>query len=299
MAYRNGPHLGIFNRDYMKSPSQGGPLDPTSWSGVQLLMVLNGAMFLLAILSGRSGLALFLNEHFRCTLAQVLSGQVWTLLTSVFFHKELFHLLFNMLVLFFFGRTVESDLGKRRFLIYYLIFGVAGSLFSCLLTLGPWFDQPILGASGAIAGVVVFYALTYPKAVIHLFGVLPMPAFVLAAILAGVDLVGLVMDLSNAAAGPQPGIAHGAHLGGMLGGLALFWLPQRTRRSKPAEETRRVRKRRRRVEPAPDFYHDSGRSEEEEARLDMLLAKVSEGGLDALTPHEREFLIEMSKKSPK
>lgn len=293
--------VGIFNRDYMRSPSPGGQINPANWSAVTLIIAINLAVFLLWQVAGDT--ERFLAVHFRCSWTRLSEGYVWTLLTSVFSHKDLFHVAMNLMVLHFFGRRVEDWLGARAFWVFYLVSGAFASFVAAALQLVLW-DSSLLGASGAVTAVLLVSVFREPRTTILLFAVIPLAAWLVAAISVAMDGVGLVTDLLRAEP-PPPGemhVAHGAHLAGAGFGALFYgawmrgwlgWLGLRSGRS--------GRRRRRSANPTSWEFapspRDPGRSVEEEARLDALLRKVSEGGLDSLTPSEREFLITMSKKS--
>jgi membrane associated rhomboid family serine protease len=137
-----------------------------------------------------------------------------TLFTSMFLHGSLFHLLGNMLYLWIFGNNVEDYLGRVRFILVYFIFGL-GAGFTHILT-HPNSQIPMIGASGAIAGVLGAYLLLYPSArVITLvfFSVLPIPA----AIILGIWFVGQLLNV-----GLGGGVAWFAHIGGFLIGMGLI-----------------------------------------------------------------------------
>lgn len=170
-----------------------------------------------------SALGEFMVENFLVSGSHIESGYLWTLVTSAYSHLDLWHIVLNMFVLWSFGVTLERLWGWRKFLIFYLICSVVGSL-------SHWFassvliesDVPALGASGAVCGLLMAFAMSYPKARILVFGIVPMPAIVGVLALFAFDVFGLVQQ----ARGGGAGIGHGAHLGGGLAGLALWalWL---------------------------------------------------------------------------
>ena len=137
-----------------------------------------------------------------------------TLLTSMFLHGSLFHLLGNMLYLWIFGNNVEDYLGPARFVLFYILSGLGASLTHILTH--PNSQIPMIGASGAIAGILGAYLLLYPSArVITLvfFSVLPIPA----AIILGIWFVGQIMNV-----GLGGGVAWFAHIGGFLIGMGII-----------------------------------------------------------------------------
>jgi rhomboid-like protein len=164
----------------------------------------------------------FLVDHFLISWLHLAEGRLWTTLTSAFSHNMLFHLLINVIVLLNFGPPMELVLGRARFLAFYLVAGAVASLshaaVSAFLLGRP--EQPALGASGAIAGVLLLYAFTFPRARVLLFFFVPMPAILAALAFIAIDVWGLMAQLEN---GGLP-IGHGAHLGGALTGMLYFAL---------------------------------------------------------------------------
>ncbi len=164
----------------------------------------------------------FMESHFLVSYASLTGGRPWTLLGSAFSHLWPLHLLVNMFVLNSFGRFLESFLGARFYLAFYLVAGIVGSLCHALVSnfiLGQP-DLPALGASGAIAGLVLLFSLIYPKEKIVLFAIIPVPALVGALAFVVLDLWGVI---AQAEGGGLP-IGHGAHLGGSLTGLLTYFL---------------------------------------------------------------------------
>jgi len=210
--------------------------------------------------------------------------QPWTVITYMFLHAGISHLFWNMLALYFFGPRLEARIGGRRFIGLYLTSGIAGAVAS-LVT--PY--ALIIGASGAVFGVMLGYAHYWPREPIYLFFVLRLEARWLVLLMTGIALWG---GLS----GSGSGIANFAHLGGFAGGfLYLRWIELRS----PA-----VQFRARTAAPAP---RSSGADVERwrRVRLEQLhpinreeyervMAKVQLVGAAALTPDERAFLDRFS-----
>ena len=136
---------------------------------------------------------------------------LWQLVTYIFLHdpSSLFHILFNMLGLWMFGSELERVWGTRQFTKFFFICGIGAALFTVLLT--PNSVIPVIGASGAIYGVLLAFGLLFPNRII-IFIIFPIPARWFVAILGG-----LAFFSSLSATGG--GIAHVAHLGGMLCGF--------------------------------------------------------------------------------
>ena len=137
-----------------------------------------------------------------------------TLVASMFLHGGLFHLIGNMLYLWIFGNNVEDFLGRVRFVFFYLVSGLGASLFHILLN--PNSRVPMIGASGAIAGVLGAYMILYPGArvmTLVFIWIVPVPA----AIILGLWFVGQLMNV-----GLGGGVAWLAHIGGFLVGLVII-----------------------------------------------------------------------------
>jgi membrane associated rhomboid family serine protease len=213
----------------------------------------------------------------------------WTVLTYMFLHGSTGHLLFNMLALFFFGPRVEARLGGKRFLRLYLLSGLCAALFSVLFA--P--RAAVVGASGAVYGVLLAFAMFWPREPIYIWMVLPIQSRWLIAVMT-------FLSLYSGMSGARDGVAHFAHLGGFVGGfLYLRWID------------RARRKRLRVVEQPNSFYKAPGvKAQDTYARwaaisldklhelnrgeVEQLLVKAKVAGVAGLTPEERAFLDRMA-----
>ncbi len=137
----------------------------------------------------------------------VFPFRIYTLVTYAFLHGGFWHIFWNMLTLYFFAGDLDLFLGRRRFLTLYFGSAVTGGLTAALLLHGP---MVVIGASGAIYGVLVAYALYFPNTEVLLWFVLPIKIWVLVVIWIGITLF---FSFFNATGG---GIAHLAHLGGII-----------------------------------------------------------------------------------
>lgn len=182
------------------------------------IIKLNIIVFFLWIFLGPQNI--IMTKTFLTSWNSILEGRPWTLLTSVFSHFMFFHLFINMFVFFGFGAMLENTLGKNRFIIFYILAGIFGSLGHSLVSF-LILDQPglsALGASGAISGVVMLFSLMFPEEKILLLGLIPMPAMMGAIIFVSLDIWGLVAQSQG---GTLP-IGHGAHLGGAFFGILYY-----------------------------------------------------------------------------
>ncbi|MFK8054897.1 MAG: rhomboid family intramembrane serine protease [Saprospiraceae bacterium] len=146
--------------------------------------------------------------------------QPFQIVTNMFMHGDFWHLLFNMIMMFFFGSLVESSMGSKRFLMYYLIagFGALATYYLMAYANGPSMGGSVLGASGAIYGVMLAYAYIAPNQEIRLlFPPIPVKVKYMVTAL-------ILYDMFSGIAGGS-GTAHYSHIGGGLIGLALcyFW----------------------------------------------------------------------------
>jgi membrane associated rhomboid family serine protease len=245
-------------------------------------------------------------------LAQLLSfssafalQRPWTFVTYMFVHGGIFHLAANSLALFVFGPAVERRLGSPTFIFYYLYCGIGAAILSMLLHSINLGADPFVGASGAILGVAYAFSRIQPDAQLLVFPIpVPIRARWLILMLATFDVVGLFFF--------NDGIAHGAHLGGLLSGALYFVLRGIARPADPMP----ISSPRRRVpvaargggghqtsvaphadaaasHPARDPQPRHG---EETAEIDRVLDKISATGLSSLTAEERLFLDAVARR---
>ncbi|UCG88646.1 MAG: rhomboid family intramembrane serine protease [Gemmatimonadota bacterium] len=226
-----------------------------------------------------------------------LGARWWTFVSYMFLHGGLMHLLMNLLLLFVFGPAVEKRMGGNVFAAYYFTCGIGGAVFSLVIDV---FNPlgPMIGASAAVLGIALAFAMFWPNEPIHVFP-LPMPIKVkwLVAFF-------VVMDLLAARSGAQDGVAHFAHLGGFLFGY-IFLKSQENMTSRapavPARERQALERVRRRLkEPVGAAQQSKGKEKPEGFdrydEVDRVLDKISESGLESLTPDERRLLDEASRQ---
>jgi membrane associated rhomboid family serine protease len=158
---------------------------------------------------------------------EAAQGRVWPFFTSMFMHGGWFHLIGNMWYLWIFGDNVEDRLGHGKFVVFYLLCGLVGNLGHFLFNSGS--SVPAVGASGAIAGVLGAYVISYPMArilvVIPLFlfiQFLTVPALVVLGFWFIIQLASGAISLTRG--GVYGGVAWWAHIGGFVGGIVVFSL---------------------------------------------------------------------------
>ena len=151
----------------------------------------------------------------------VTRGYVWQIFTYMFTHGSFSHIFVNMFVLMIFGPKIELTMGKDRFLKFYIICGLCSSLFYLLITglVAGITTIPMVGASGAIFGLLTAYGLMYPRDMVYVYFLFPMPAIVFVIFFGIIQLLGGVASLFAPLSG---GVAYLGHLGGMIAGFILI-----------------------------------------------------------------------------
>ncbi len=294
---------------------------PTGFGGfsffppvIKNLLIINGAVFLVQVL-GQSiavgnGLSLAdtIIKYFALiplsTFADV-SFYPWQLITYQFLHGGFGHIFFNMFALWMFGMEIENLWGSKKFLYYYLLCGIGAGL--CHLFISPLFGgvaAPTIGASGAIFGVMIAFAMLFPNRYIFLYFFIPIKAKYLITILVVMEFMFVDSAGSN--------IAHLAHLGGALTGFIFLLLDKNTnvaiknvfkrssyRTTKPFNPlgglSDKFKKKEENVQDAK-FYEVEGKDEVSQEDIDRILDKISQSGYQNLTSKEKEILFKASKK---
>ena len=178
------------------------------------IIIANVVVFLLQFVAGNLILSLFALWPVGDSLFQP-----WQLLTYSFLHEGFAHIFFNMFALYMFGTPLEAFWGSRRFAFYYVACVLTAAATELVVQNATEVGGPVLGASGGVFGLLLAFAWYFPKQrLMLLFPPIPMPAWLFVTLYGGIELV-------LGVTGAQPGVAHFAHLGGMLGGALaiLYW----------------------------------------------------------------------------
>ena len=303
--------MGLADRYYMRDPAgENRHRSPLAWSMWLTILVLNIVVFFAQFSNGAISEAAFI-KYGALSLKGLKSGFVWQLLTFQFLHGGLPHLVLNSVVLYSFGRPLEEFLGKRAFLKLYLLSGFAGGIAQILLALvSSRFAGPMVGASAGICGLVAAFALLSPQSTIYVAFVIPLRAVYFLPLAIGLTILLMVIPSNDH-------VAHAAHLGGMLAGIAwvkFCWrdyvpLPwagwfERWRRWRPLQSRQRKRELVRAAslrakpwlqtsaETPADLTPDEFISRE----VDPILDKISQHGIQSLTERERKTLEAARKK---
>lgn len=286
------------DRYYMRDHDQ-----PQGWSVSMWLILANAVVYAVQLLvplvfGARHGL----EDYLALSPTQLARGHVWQLLTFQFLHGGPLHLVLNCAMLYMFGRPVEEVLGRQRYLIMYLYSGAVGGLLqaSCSWLFPNHFGlHPVVGASAGVFGLIAAFAALHWEQPLTMLLAFIIPVTIKAKYLLVVEIVLAVFGLLQ---GTSSGIAHGAHLGGMFGGLSLIlflyrsgsrgfpW--ERFTARPPRRELVKVVARQRTgwvsgpSSPAEDLPPGEFISKE----VDPILDKISAQGIQSLTDRERKIL---------
>ena len=139
-------------------------------NGVKILLIINIVVFILMELSGQKSM---LFQIFGLVpIAVIQDYKIWQTITYLFVHGGFLHMFFNMFVLWMFGKDLEQEWGQNQFILFYFLCGIGSGLITIIMGMNSFI--PIVGASGAIYGVLVAYGFTYPNRMIYLYGILPL-----------------------------------------------------------------------------------------------------------------------------
>ena len=288
--------MGIHSRDYIHESSGSSGLGGGGTTIVTRLIIATIAVWVLQIVSPVEQWLEFDPE------AALFRGQIWRFVTYAFCHSrgDLLHIVFNMLFLWWFGRELESMYGSREFLLFYLTAAVASAaVFVGIELLISDRLVPMIGASGAVMGVLMLYATHFPRQRIWVFwGLFPVEIRWLVAFFVLVDLHPILLELGGNQIGS--GVAHAAHLGGLLFGFVyrrFDWRLENTFRGLRRPRFDRLIGARRKIKlhrpsaPEPRDTLDS--------QVDAILAKISTEGEASLSDREREILRAASEQYKK
>jgi membrane associated rhomboid family serine protease len=260
----------MYRRSFDYGPSFGASLP----KAIKWLLVANGIMFLLqqlyTPLTGLLGLVPWRIVH-EVTLYQFV--------TYLFLHGGFFHLFFNMLLLWMFGRELEERWGSTAFLKYYFLTGIGAGITSFLVS--PSSQAVTIGASGAIMALLVAYALHDPNRTVYIWFLFPIKIKWLVIFLIAFDLVAAVGSSSD-------GVARFAHLGGAL--IGFLYLKADWRLASWGQRLRNLRYQRR-VGKLKKKHEATRRVMDE---VDRVLDRINEVGYDGLTKDEKQILEEAS-----
>lgn len=299
--------MGIDSRDYYRPQNRFSFFPPV----IKNLLIINVVVFLIleigkSLIIGNYNLALLIRDYFGLVglYPDRSLGDVnffpWQLVTYQFLHADFSHIFWNMFALWMFGMELENIWGSSKFLIYYLISGVGGGLLHLFLSDSSGIT---VGASGAIYGVLLAFAMFFPNRPIYIYFLLPVKAKYLIAFY-------ILMDLFTV--GSVSMVAKLAHIGGALTGFIFIMLDSGNNISlsswlnsykKSKEERPSFRKpfgsSRSNDDIAEAEFYDINEKKKDEITqedIDRILDKISSSGYQNLTEKEKKILFEASKK---
>jgi len=256
------------------------PLSPLQLSSaIKWLIITNVVIYLFQVFLGRSFIYTFGLVPYSVTHRLWF----WQVFTYMFLHGGIFHLFFNLFILWMFGKNVENVWGTKSFFKYYFICGL-GAALAIILT-GPSSMRANIGASGAIYGILVAFALLYPEAIIYLYFLIPIKAKYLAI------LLGVIAFLAGVS-GSGSGIAHFGHLGGLVVGYIYLKYPVWKYRF-PRINLLKIFPRIHWTKLGKRKYRTQKDWEEE---VNRILDKILVHGVDSLTTEEKKIMDEYVQK---
>ena len=291
--------MGINDRDYIRreGPSFLGAFVERG-TICKWLVGANVVIFVIQLLTGENGGSPFTDALVLNVDRVVFHGEVWRLLTYAFLHDpgDIFHILFNMLLLWWFGSDLEDLYGPREFLAFYLIAAICGGLLFSAARLIGFPGDVCYGASGAVTAVLVLCAFHYPRRIIYLFLFLPVPIWLF--------VVGSVAyDAYTLLAHHNTGVAVAVHLGGAAFAflyyrrhwridpvLQNFWSGALAWRKRATRPPLRVYREEERPEPVRAAVAPSVEEDHIRAEMDAVLEKISRVGRENLTESDLKVL---------
>ncbi len=284
----------LADRHYMRERRRGAP-----WSTTTKLIIFLVVVYAMQCINDVHYKAA-VEEQLALTSGVFTNGRVWQLLTFQLLHADNLHIILNLLCLWFLGRFVEHALGTRRYLIAFFGTGIVGGLLQgALMTAFPaYYGRFVVGASAGVCGLLAIFAMLERDSIIRLFFVLPITAMTLVYIEGGIDLFFTLVPSQRSC------VAHPAHLGGLLAGVAfvrLGWhrdfqpLPWESAWERLCEMMRRrpVRGTKRRPQASPADSNvplDELSTDFISSEVDPILDKISAHGIHSLTDCERKIL---------
>lgn len=282
--------MGFQDRGYYRRDEGFAP----EWSAVMTIIVANVALWVANLLAAGD----FPITNFLALRGDMFSRpwECWQLITYGFAHDPTspWHLVFNMVAIWFFGREVEYVLGRGRFLrFYFSAIVISGLVWLASLQIGGGPPAVLIGASGGVMAVLAVFIWFYPRQTVLIWGVLPVPAWALGVLYFVSDLQGATNGGGN--------VAHMAHLGGLAFGLLYAW--QGHNMSSVTEQFGEklsgwMAARRGMKVYRGDDDHPLDREEEVslQAKVDRILEKISRTGEASLTSKERDTLTRESRR---
>ena len=254
---------------------------------IKILVSVNFGIYILQSVSGKEDVFFRLFGLVPSTFISDL--MLWQPFTYLFFHAPFYssvgisHVLLNMLGLWVFGRELEQAWGKTKFLRYYFIIGIGSGLITYFFQMNS--DNPVIGASGAVYGILLAYGVSYPNRMLYIWGLIPVRSLWLVIIMGSIAFFGLL--------GNSDGISHVTHISGMLIGYVLLKKNWRWR-----DIWFTIRKKT--IEFQVQRYEEKSiKKKMLQKDIDLILEKIQKVGFIGLSDKEKSKLYEASKTMSK
>ena len=254
---------------------------------IKILVSVNFGIYILQSVSGKEDVFFRLFGLVPSTFISDL--MLWQPFTYLFFHAPFYssvgisHILLNMLGLWVFGRELEEAWGKTKFLRYYFTTGIGSGLITYFFQISS--DNPVIGASGAVYGILLAYGISYPNRMLYIWGLIPVRSLWLVIIMGSIAFFGLL--------GNSDGISHVTHISGMLIGYVLLKKKWRWRDIWFA-----IRKKT--IEFQVQRYEEKSiKKKMFQKDIDVILEKIQKVGFIGLSDKEKNKLYEASKTMSK
>jgi|TARA_B110000914_G_scaffold80805_1_gene71074 membrane associated rhomboid family serine protease len=254
---------------------------------IKILISINFVIYMLQSLAGKEDV--FFRLFGLVPNAFISELMLWQPFTYMFFHAPYYssvgisHILLNMLGLWVFGRELEQAWGKNKFLKYYFLTGVGSGLITYLFQINS--DNPVIGASGAVYGILLAYGISFPNRMLYIWGLIPVRSIWLVVIMGSIAFFGLL--------GRADGISHVTHISGMFIGYVLL-----KKKWRLADIIFAIRKK------TVEFQVQSKEDRVLKKKIinkdvDMILEKIKDVGFSGLSNEEQSKLYEVSKNLSK
>ena len=248
-------------------------------SAVKILLIINTLVFLMVEISGMQFELFYSN--FGLVPGKVWSSfMIWQPITYLFLHGGFIHLLFNMFVLWMFGKDLEHNWGFIPFLKYYFACGIGAGIVTSIFGWSSF--TPVIGASGAIYGLLLAYGLTYPNRLIYLYGIFPIKVKFM---VIGMGIIAFFASMTSV----NSTVSHVTHIAGMVVGLIYLQYKINFKHFKLWLINRKINSLNVKITKSENSDHQL------QKKVDMILEKLNNEGWDGLTEGEQKVLHTASK----
>ncbi|AWT59928.1 MAG: hypothetical protein DF168_01126 [Candidatus Moanabacter tarae] len=285
----------LYDRPYMQTPPLRNDVQAIRW-----IIIANAAVFLVAQIPINFG-STFLHEIFHLSWSNIRSGLIWCIATYSLIHADFFHILATSLLVFFFGRPLQTQIGGNRLLEIYVTSVLFGALFWLPVNLTS--QGSVVGSSAGALGIATVFCLSNFNQRINLLLFFIMPVTItgkqMIAFFFGFDLIGFLFFEMGPLQSVSPlfskGIAYSAHLGGMIGGYLFYRyrIDRKSllrRRSPLIEIPLWVKKKAKKSPSKPNFRINILNRKQLKTEVDRILDKINTSGFGSLSEEEKQIL---------